>query len=116
MYNGFSVSNEVGKYQLFLAGPATGTLGDSMRSHDLSGMSFSTPDRDNDKAGYNCAFDSNKRGGWWFNACHDAFLNGQWSPARWSYPWYPTVQSGTSVKGTTMMRKDHPSIRRIHFD
>ncbi|XP_062600604.1 fibroleukin-like [Saccostrea cucullata] len=27
MYDGFSVSNEAGKYQLFLAGPATGTLG-----------------------------------------------------------------------------------------
>ncbi|XP_062599330.1 ficolin-1-like, partial [Saccostrea cucullata] len=26
-YNGFSVSNETEKYQLFLAGPATGTLG-----------------------------------------------------------------------------------------
>ncbi|XP_062619826.1 ficolin-2-like [Saccostrea cucullata] len=27
MYDGFSVSDEAGKYQLFLAGPATGTLG-----------------------------------------------------------------------------------------
>ncbi|XP_062567876.1 fibroleukin-like, partial [Saccostrea cucullata] len=48
MYDRFSVSNEAGKYQLFLAGAATGTLGDSMRSHDLSGMSFSTWDGDND--------------------------------------------------------------------
>ncbi|XP_062602758.1 ficolin-2-like [Saccostrea cucullata] len=30
MYDGFSVSDEAGKYQLFLAGPANGTLGDSM--------------------------------------------------------------------------------------
>ncbi|XP_062597733.1 fibroleukin-like [Saccostrea cucullata] len=50
MYDRFSVSAETGKYQLFLAGPATGTLGNSMTSsHYLSGMSFSTPDRDNDR-------------------------------------------------------------------
>ncbi|XP_062618637.1 microfibril-associated glycoprotein 4-like [Saccostrea cucullata] len=47
MYDGFSVSDETGKYQLFLAGPATGTLGDAMldtgvSSADLSGMYFST--------------------------------------------------------------------------
>ncbi|XP_062593295.1 ficolin-2-like [Saccostrea cucullata] len=108
MYDGFSVSDEAGKYQLFLAGPATGTLGDSMydtgnRYRDLSGMSFSTPDRGNDRSGGNCAADSNRRGGWWFNWCHQAFLNGQWSPESWYRPWYPTVEWGTSVRGTTMM-------------
>ncbi|XP_062590849.1 ficolin-1-like [Saccostrea cucullata] len=30
MYDRFSVSDEAGKYQLFLTGAATGTLGDSM--------------------------------------------------------------------------------------
>ncbi|XP_062613808.1 fibroleukin-like [Saccostrea cucullata] len=95
MYDRFSVSNETGKYQLFLAGPATGTLGkwdsmlntgDSMLNtgfsdYDLSGMSFTTPDRDNDRwPGGNCATWSGYRGGWWFNDCHLAFLNGQWSP------------------------------------
>ncbi|XP_062620123.1 ryncolin-1-like [Saccostrea cucullata] len=113
MYDGFSVSDEAGKYQLFLAGPATGTLGDSMLDTgssygDLSGMSFSTPDRDNDLwRGGNCAASSNTRGGWWFNYCHWAFLNGLWPPADWISPWYPTVESGPSVKGTTMMIKPH---------
>ncbi|XP_062592819.1 fibroleukin-like [Saccostrea cucullata] len=112
MYDRFSVSDEAGKYQLFLAGPATGTLGDSMldtpsSGGDLSGMFFSTPDRDNDRAGDNCAADSNRRGGWWFNRCHRAFLNGQWSPETWYRPWYPTIQYGTSVKGTTMMVRRH---------
>ncbi|XP_062612854.1 fibroleukin-like [Saccostrea cucullata] len=108
IYDRFSVSDEAGKYQLFLAGPATGTLGDSMldtgySNLDLSGMSFSTPDRDNDVGAGNCAVYSDRRGGWWFNFCHRAFLNGQWSPESWYRPWYPTVTSGTSVKGTTMM-------------
>ncbi|XP_062593514.1 fibroleukin-like [Saccostrea cucullata] len=105
MYDRFSVSDEAGKYQLFLAGPATGTLGNSMISYDLSGMFFSTPDRDNDGSPGNCAAHSYIRGGWWFNWCHWAFLNGQWSPEYWENPWYPTVPNGTSVKGTTMMIK-----------
>ncbi|XP_062607150.1 fibroleukin-like [Saccostrea cucullata] len=107
MYDGFSVSNEAGKYQLFLTGPATGTLGNSMLDtgyswRDLSGMAFSTPDRDNDRSSFaNCA--ANYIGGWWFNACTYTFLNGPWSPGSWDKPWYPTVRNGTSVKGTTMM-------------
>ena len=39
-------------------------------------MAFSTKDQDNDLAsnkGY-CA--QHWKGGWWFNACHNAFLNG----------------------------------------
>ncbi|XP_062603679.1 angiopoietin-2-like [Saccostrea cucullata] len=110
MYDRFSVSDEAGKYQLFLAGPATGTIGDrdSMldtgdSDYNLSGMYFSTPDRDNDGCSCNCAAVSTRRGGWWFNRCHRAFLNGQWSPESWSCPWCPTVRSGTSVRGTIMM-------------
>ncbi|XP_062614629.1 fibroleukin-like [Saccostrea cucullata] len=89
MYDGFSVSNEAGKYQLSLAGPVTGTL-----------------DRDNDRySGLHCA--ASWGGGWWFNACHKAFLNGQWSPGYWGPPWNYAVTSGTSVNGTTMMIRRH---------
>ncbi|XP_062603932.1 microfibril-associated glycoprotein 4-like [Saccostrea cucullata] len=112
MYDRFSVSNETGKYQLFLAGPSTGTLGDSMLDtgypiyYDLSGMDFSTPDRDNDVYDdYNCA--ASNGGGWWFNICHRAFLNGRWSPGDWVDPWSPTVEWGWSVRGTLMMIKRH---------
>ncbi|XP_061190376.1 fibroleukin-like [Saccostrea echinata] len=111
MYDRFSVSNETEKYQLFLAGPATGTLGDSMvntgRSYtNLAGMYFSTPDRDNDRhSDGNCAAYSDVRGGWWFNACRFAFLNGQWSRAEWTFPWYPTVESGSTVRETMMLIK-----------
>ncbi|XP_062574918.1 fibroleukin-like, partial [Saccostrea cucullata] len=113
MYDRFSVSDEAGKYQLSLAGPVTGTLGDRMLNTgtfytDLSGMSFSTNYRDNDRySSGNCAASSGRRGGWWFNACSHAFLNGQWSPGDWQRPWYPAVTSGTSVKATTMMIKRH---------
>ncbi|XP_062576791.1 fibroleukin-like [Saccostrea cucullata] len=54
MYEQFSISNETGKYQLFLAGPATGTLGDTLidtgnSRYNLPGSLFSTQDRDNDR-------------------------------------------------------------------
>ncbi|XP_062587107.1 fibroleukin-like [Saccostrea cucullata] len=108
LYNQFSISDEADKYQLFLAGPTTGTLGDSMLNTgyswaNLLGMYFSTPDRDNDKwTGGNCATISNVRGGWWFNVCHLAFLNGQWSPGDWGDPWDP-INIGTSVVETMML-------------
>ncbi|XP_062598698.1 fibrinogen-like protein 1 [Saccostrea cucullata] len=111
LYNQFFVADEINKYRLFLGGQATGTLGDSMlhtgdSRFDLSGMSFSTPDRDNDRwIGRNCAAESNIRGGWWFNACNRAFLNGQWSPESWYRPWYPTVTESKQIKETLMMIK-----------
>ncbi|XP_062616872.1 ficolin-2-like isoform X1 [Saccostrea cucullata] len=114
MYGGFSVSDEAGKYQLFLTGPATGTLGDRMLdtgspdNYDLSGMFFSTPDNDNDGwSGGHCAASFDTRGGWWFRSCHSALLNGPWSPRSWGWPWYPAVMTETSVRGTKMMIKRH---------
>ncbi|XP_062577547.1 uncharacterized protein LOC134239392, partial [Saccostrea cucullata] len=111
MYDRFSVSDEAGKYQLFLAGPATGTLGDSMldtgdSNHDLSGMYFTTPDKNNDRDSvYNCAV--NYGGSWWYNSCHAAFLNGKWSPATWKDPWYPILKSGSLIRGTMILIKRH---------
>ncbi|XP_062591057.1 ficolin-2-like isoform X1 [Saccostrea cucullata] len=110
LYNQFSVADETNKYRLFLGGPATGTLGDSMLHTgssygDLSGMYFTTPDRDNDRDKIHCAVEYRFRGGWWFNACHRAFLNGQWSPGSWSDPWYPTLTDSKQIKETLMMIK-----------
>ncbi|XP_062618619.1 fibroleukin-like, partial [Saccostrea cucullata] len=95
-YGTFSVNNETDNYRLYLDGPTEGTLGDSMLDSgstggDLSGMYFSTPDRENDKAPlYHCAIDFGG-GGWWFHACCHAFLNGAWSSDSWHNPWYPLV-------------------------
>ncbi|XP_062577705.1 microfibril-associated glycoprotein 4-like isoform X1 [Saccostrea cucullata] len=112
LYNQFSVADEANKYRLFLGGPATGTLGDSMLHtgypyyYDLSGMYFSTSDRDNDGWSFgNCAAVSTRRGGWWFNECHRAFLNGQWFPGSWIKPWYPTVTKSKKIKETLIMIK-----------
>ncbi|XP_062617331.1 ficolin-2-like [Saccostrea cucullata] len=90
LYEKFTISNETEKYKLFLAGTAVGTLGDSLLDtgsfyFGLSGMKFSTSDRDNDGSSYkNCA--AHYKGGWWFKSCSRAFLNGPWSPDTWYEP------------------------------
>ena len=43
----------------------------------LKGIKFSTPDRDNDMLGTNCA--SNYFGGWWFKSCFRIYFNGKYS-------------------------------------
>ena len=40
-------------------------------------MQFSTHDSDNDNAGYDCANKYGGRGGWWYNSCFNAMLNGK---------------------------------------
>ncbi|XP_061190237.1 ficolin-1-like [Saccostrea echinata] len=111
VYDRFWISSEAEKYKLNLRGDFRGTLGDSMMktgssSTVLNGMFFSTSDRDNDRhGGLNCA--DLYKGGWWFNSCHRAFLNGKWLSRGWEYPWSSKFQSGTSVRETIMMIKRH---------
>ena len=50
----------------------SGTAGDSLGYHRNS--AFSTKDRDNDNSSGNCA--AEYKGGWWFNSCVTANLNG----------------------------------------
>lgn len=71
---------------------------------NLNGASFSTVERDNDQwnSGH-CANDYN--GGWWFNDCHDAFLNGPWPPEYWHDPWNPTITSVSNIAEVRMMIK-----------
>ncbi|XP_062582672.1 fibroleukin-like [Saccostrea cucullata] len=97
LYDRFSVASEAEKYRLYLAGPATGTLGDSMLNtgnpgRDLSEMYFTTSDRDNDRyEAANCAVHTGG-GGWWFNSCHLAFLNVRWSVSGGPYLWNPSMK------------------------
>ncbi|XP_037085728.1 techylectin-5B-like [Pollicipes pollicipes] len=71
-YASFIVDSEADQYRLHL-GNFTGDVGDSMAY--ASEQQFSTKDRDNDaSAGIDCA--NHFFGGWWYNACHLANLNG----------------------------------------
>jgi len=77
-YSTFSISDEVGKYQLTVAG-YSGDAGDAMAAaqnpvYYANGRMFSTQDSDNDaNAGGNCAADWG--GGWWFRWCSTNHIN-----------------------------------------
>ncbi|XP_030834562.1 ficolin-2-like [Strongylocentrotus purpuratus] len=70
-YNHFSLADEVANYTLAL-GSYFGDAGDSMWHH--AGYPFSTRDRDHDGLPEHCA--DKYKGGWWYNDCHRANLNG----------------------------------------
>ncbi|XP_035506722.2 fibrinogen-like protein 1 [Scophthalmus maximus] len=86
-YKNFRVADEKDHYRLAF-GAYAGTAGDALSgsfqvgvsewaSHQ--GMKFSTYDRDNDNYKGNCAQED--EGGWWFNKCHSANLNGLYYPS-----------------------------------
>ncbi|XP_078605257.1 microfibril-associated glycoprotein 4-like isoform X2 [Branchiostoma floridae x Branchiostoma japonicum] len=70
-YQVFTVGSEAVLYNLTVEG-YSGTAGDSMFHHN--GRPFSTKDRDNDDSAASCA--QNRKGAWWYGACHRANLNG----------------------------------------
>uniref|UniRef100_UPI00358E5D3B fibrinogen-like protein 1 n=1 Tax=Myxine glutinosa TaxID=7769 RepID=UPI00358E5D3B len=86
-YQNFRIADEKKNYQLSF-GEYNGTAGDSLSGgfhpevrwwSDHLGMAFSTWDRDNDRyVEGHCA--NEDKGGWWFNRCHAANLNGQYYP------------------------------------
>ena len=77
-YSSFNLGDSNSKYTLNVS-EYSGTAGDAIAASghvttNLNGMKFSTKDQDNDKWSRQCGV--NFRGGWWFKACHRAFLNG----------------------------------------
>ena len=81
-YGEFAVGNSIDKYKLHLANyDGNSTVGDSLTGthHNLNGMKFTTLDQDNDLGSKNCAVIFS--GGWWFENCHNANLNGLYPPA-----------------------------------
>ena len=73
-YLHFKIDGERDRYKLHVNNH-TGTAADSLHKHN--GVSFSTPDRDNDQyAGYHCA--DQWAAGWWFTNCWFAILNGEY--------------------------------------
>ncbi|XP_030223809.1 fibrinogen-like protein 1 [Gadus morhua] len=87
-YNDFKVGPEESDYLLSF-GAYSGTAGDALSGNYRTGVSlwashqgakFTTYDRDNDNLAWgNCAQED--KGGWWFNRCHSAHLNGLYYPS-----------------------------------
>ena len=70
-YQTFTVAGPEDEYRLTIGG-GEGNGDDAMPYHN--GQQFSTIDNDNDPWGSNCAYVH--QGGWWYNACYCANLNG----------------------------------------
>jgi outer membrane murein-binding lipoprotein Lpp/predicted lipoprotein with Yx(FWY)xxD motif len=75
-FSNFRVGSASTKYELESIGTYSGTGGNSMQKH--LGMKFTTFDEDSDTdSEANCAVKF--KGGWWYRACHDANLNGEYN-------------------------------------
>ena len=101
-YATFSITDEVGKYQLTVAG-YSGDAGDAIADADWppygsNGMMFSTLDSDNDNwpAG-SCAV--GHQSGWWHNWCTSSELSRD-KHGRWE-----TVDDRARVKASRMLVK-----------
>ena len=74
IYSTFQVLDSSRKYTLIIGG-YSGDAGDSLAWHN--GRNFTTSDEDNDPdPNENCAI--LYKGAWWYNACHQSNLNGQY--------------------------------------
>ncbi|GFU06554.1 protein scabrous [Nephila pilipes] len=73
-YETFRVRSEMDQYAIEISNHS-GNASDALTSHN--GMGFSTFDRDNDASSANCAV--HHTGGWWYQHCHRADLNGRYS-------------------------------------
>ncbi|XP_067864210.1 fibrinogen-like protein 1-like protein isoform X2 [Heptranchias perlo] len=91
-YSTFYVENENGKYVIRL-GKFRGNVVDRMTQTAtnaiIDNQKFSTKDKDNDNYRYNCG---SSRGGWWFDACGNVYLNHK-------YPYW----AGITIFKVTMM-------------
>ena len=81
----------------------SGTAGDSLAYH--RGFAFTTKDQDNDGDGGNCALQA--KGGWWYNSCRHANLNGLYHHGQHSgnadgVHWYHWKGHNYSVKRAEM--------------
>jgi len=102
-YSTFSISDEVGKYQLTVDG-YSGEAGDALMTASMSdwianGMMFSTPDSDNDIWDTNSCGVTNKCG-WWFGKCGTSVINREGGLGRWK-----TVGATADVQASRMLVK-----------
>ncbi|XP_061176974.1 fibrinogen-like protein A [Saccostrea echinata] len=101
-YSIFYIGNEADKYRLTVSG-YNGTAGDSLDPHN--GMRFSTKDQDNDIVRYSCA--NSHHGAWWYFACTNSNLNGEYAQSEvTSYKcpyWYRWTNGYKALQRTLMM-------------
>lgn len=102
VYSNFSVGDEASKYQLQVTG-YSGNAGDSLDGSN--NMKFTTLDQDNDRSSRNCATEYRSAG--WFNICHRANPNGEYTDSEKTggvyITWYYWKNSYISLKSIQLM-------------
>lgn len=103
-YDRFEIGDESQKYALKTLGVYSGTAGDSLETQ--KGMKFTTLDADNDIWDKNCAV--KYTGAWWYAACHQSNLNGQYlrgdtDQFATGMVWYKFRGNHHSLKSSKMM-------------
>ena len=81
-------------------------IGDSLKYHN--GHKFSTKDNDNDSKDVHCAILN--KGGWWYNKCHSAnlnglYLNGTYAKYAFGMTWFYWKKHQYSFMETKMMMR-----------
>ena len=102
-YDTFYISGEQDLFRLHVD-RYSGTAPDNMLNTTLNfienGMAFTTQDRDNDLAWYNCA--EKFQSGWWFNYCYVGNLNLPWGNASSYHPWRGVAFRASELELTEM--------------
>uniref|UniRef100_A0A8W8J3G1 Fibrinogen C-terminal domain-containing protein n=1 Tax=Magallana gigas TaxID=29159 RepID=A0A8W8J3G1_MAGGI len=107
-YSKFAVGDEKSKYKLTVSG-YSGTIGDSLGSHN--GLKFTTKDQDNDNNKDNCA--KLHYGGWWYGACFATNLNGLYASSAFKdarYNSWDLLEKFLKIK-QTLWRHDNSFIK-----
>merc|ERR1712039_336186 len=101
--------SEADNFRLHVSGYSS-TAGDVLTSRG-NNIEFSTKDRDNDIYGpENCA--ASYHGGWWYDFCHAANLNGLWGDTRYGQgvDWQPLTSYNKSATFTEMKVRVNPVV------
>ncbi|KAM8934331.1 ficolin-1-A-like [Pelodytes ibericus] len=114
-YSDFCIEDEMKNYALRYSKFAGGNAGDSFETQKEE--AFSTLDRNNDKSkkdGQSCA--QYFKGGWWFEACHESHLNGEYLKGSHNIKgkgiiWHSFRGNFYSLKATQM--RFRPEIRQM---
>ena len=99
-YGKFNIGDERALYRLEV-GSYSGTAEDSLAWHN--NMAFTTKDRDNDRADYNCAVSFT--GAWWYKNCLYSNLNGKYlgdTTSSKGVHWYYWKNAQVSLQFTEM--------------
>jgi len=102
VYDQFAVGSEKENYKLYLGKYAKGDAGDGLKGH--AGKPFSTMDSDHDNSrSGNCA-ELYGGGGWWYDRCYDANLNGIYANRHYyeTIVWYPLHRNHEPMKYVEM--------------